>query len=96
MTISLTTYADDLAALANNFQSIQTHLNKLDKFCEWTGMELGVPKCAITGCPNKSKLKPNSFKTHITSQNISYRQQPIYVLHQNESYIYLGTQLVPH
>ena len=55
----------------------------------------GVPKCAITGCPNKSNIKPNTFKTNIIAQNITYRDQPIPVLYQNEPYVYLGIQLVP-
>ena len=58
-------------------------------------MELGVPKCAITGCPNKSKTNPEAFKVKIQAQNIHYRNQPLPVLHQNEPYVYLGIQLVP-
>ena len=95
LTISSAAYADDLATLTNNLQSLQTQLNKLDKFCAWAGMDLGVQKCAITGCPNKSKLSPEKFKTQIQNHNISYRNQPIPVLHQNEPYIYLGIQLIP-
>ena len=53
LTISSAAYADDLAAITNNLQSIQIQLHRLDKYCEWAGMDLGVPKCAITGCPNK-------------------------------------------
>jgi len=58
-------------------------------------MDLGVQKCAIRRCPNKSKTKPETFKTQIQNQNISYRNQSIHVLHQNEPYVYLGIQLVP-
>jgi hypothetical protein len=58
LTINSATYADDLATITNNLQSIQAQQNKLDKYCEWAGMDLGVPKCAVTGCPNKSKKKP--------------------------------------
>src|ERR1700738_5038355 len=54
--ISSVTYADDLAAIANKLEALQTQLNKLDKFSEWAGMDLGIPKCAVTGCPNKSTL----------------------------------------
>ena len=95
LTISSAAYADDLAIITNNLQSIQTQLNKLDKYCEWAGMDLGVPKCAITGCPNKSNIRPNTFKAKIQTQNITYRNQPIPILHQNEPYVYLGIQLVP-
>ena len=93
--ISSATYADDLAAIANKLQSLQTQLNKLDKFCEWAGMDLGIPKCAITGCPNKSKMNPLAFKTQIQNTNINYRNEPIPILSQNESYTYLGINLAP-
>ena len=73
LTINSAAYADDLAAITNNLKSIQTQLNKLDRYCEWAGMDLGVPKCAITGCPKKSTTKPNAFKAKIQSQNINYR-----------------------
>jgi hypothetical protein len=81
LTISSAAYADDLAAIINNLKSLQTQLNKLDKLCEWVGMDLGVQKCAITGCPNKSKLKPENskpkFKTiiYLTETN----QSPFYI-----------------
>jgi hypothetical protein len=95
-TISSAAYADDLFALTHTLPSIQTQLYKLDKFCRWSGMDLGISKCAITGCPNKSKMNPPNFKTFITTQNIHYRNQPnIPILHQDEPYIYLGIQLVP-
>jgi hypothetical protein len=90
LTISSAAYADDLAAITNNLQSIQTQLNKLEKYYDWAGMDLGVPKCAITGCPNKSKTKPETFKAKIQTQNINYKNQALPILHQNEPYVYLG------
>jgi hypothetical protein len=58
-------------------------------------MDLGVPKYAITWCPNKSKIKLETFKAKIQAQNINYKNQPLPNLHQNEPYVYLGIQLVP-
>jgi hypothetical protein len=58
-------------------------------------MDLGIFKCAIIGCHNKSKMNPPNFKTFITTQNIHYRNQPIPILYQDEPYTYLGIQLVP-
>lgn len=58
-------------------------------------MDLGIPKCAITGSPNKSKLHPTTFKALIQSTNINYRNQPIPVLNQHEPYTYLGINLAP-
>ena len=93
--ISSTAYADDLVAISNNTNSLQIQPNKIDKFCEWADMDLGVTKCVVTGCPNKTKMQPNKFKTYMTTQKISYKDQTLPVLHQNEPYVYLGIQLVP-
>ena len=65
LTINSAAYADDLAAITDNLQPIQTQLNKLEKYCDWAGMNLEVPKCAIIGCPNQTKLKPETFKAKI-------------------------------
>jgi hypothetical protein len=94
-TINSAAYADDLAILTNYIKSIQPQINKIDKFCQWTGMELGIPKCAITSCPNNKPMPATTFKAYIQSHNIKYRNQPIPVLHQNEPYVYLGNQLIP-
>ena len=95
ITINTAAYADDLAIIANKLTTIQPQLNKLDKYCEWTGMDLGITKCAITGCPNKSKMNQETFKAQIQATNITYRNQPIPILHQNKPYVYLGIQLIP-
>jgi hypothetical protein len=58
-------------------------------------MDLGIPKCAVTGCPNKSKISPTAFKTLIQNTNINYRTEPIPILNQNEPYTYLGISLAP-
>jgi hypothetical protein len=94
-TIYSAAYADDLAIITNNIKSIQPQINKIDKFCHWAGMELGIPKYAITGYPNYKPMLATTFKAYIQSHNIKYINQPILVLHQNEPYIYLGIQLIP-
>ena len=58
-------------------------------------MDLNLSKCAITRCPNKSKLKPATFKAYIQSQNITYNYQNFPILTQNEPYTYLGIHLTP-
>jgi hypothetical protein len=88
--VSSAAYADDLVVISNKLPSLQTQLNKLDKFCAWAGMDLGIPKCAITGYLNKSKINPQTFKALFQAQNTSYRNIPIPVLHQHEPYTYLG------
>jgi hypothetical protein len=94
-TLNSATYADDLAIITSDIKHIQPQINKIDKFCQWAGMELGIPKCAITGCPNNKPMPTTTFKAYIQSHNIKYRNQPIPVLHQNEPYVYLGIQLIP-
>ena len=93
--LSSAAYADDQAAISNNLTSLQLQLNKLDKYCEWAGMDLGIPKCAVTGCPNKSKLNLEAFKIHLENANINFWDQPIPTLSQHEPYVYLGINLVP-
>ena len=68
ITINTTVHADDLAIIANKLTTIQPQLNKLDKYCEWAGMDLGITKCAITWCPNKSKMNQETFKAQIKLQ----------------------------
>ena len=58
-------------------------------------MDLGISKCAISSCPNKSKLHPTTFKALIQSTNINYRSQSIPSLNQHEPYTYLGINLAP-
>jgi hypothetical protein len=94
-TLNSVAYADDLAIITSDIKHIQPQINKIDKFCQWAGMELGIPKCAITGCPNIKPMPTATFKAYIQSHNIKYRNQPISVLHQNEPYVYLGIQLIP-
>ena len=58
-------------------------------------MDLDILKCAITWCPNKSKLNAQAFKTQLTAININFRNQPIPILSQHEPYVYLGINLIP-
>ena len=87
-------YADDLVVISNNLTSLQHQLNKHDKLCEWAWIDLSIPKCTITGCPNKTRLNLQAFKTHINNTNINFRNQPIPILSQHEPYVYLGINLV--
>ena len=91
----LISHQQHIAAIANKLEALQTQLNKLDKFCKWSGMDLGISKCAVTRCPNKSKLNPTVFKALIQATNINYRNQPIPALSQHEPYTYLGINLAP-
>ena len=84
-----------LATLSNKLNTLQTQINKIDKFCKWSGMDVGMQKCAITGCPNKSKKNPIAFKTTLQNTNINYRGQSLPILTQNEAYVYLGIHVVP-
>jgi hypothetical protein len=94
-TLNSAAYVDDLAIIIDNIKNLQPQINKIDKFCQWAGMELGIPKCAITGCPNNKLILATTFKAYFQSHNIKYRDQLILVLHQNELYVYLGIQLIP-
>ena len=66
-TCTTTTYADDLAIITDNIRHIHPQVTKLQKFAQWSHMDLHLSKCAITRCPNNSKLKPATFKAYIQS-----------------------------
>ena len=93
-TKSSAAYADDLETLFSKIDSIFPQLNKIDNNCKWRGMILGINKCAITGCTNKTKLIPLEFTNQLRNANICFRHQPISILNQNEPNKYLGIQLV--
>ena len=40
ITISSVAFANDLTVITNKLHTLQIQLNKLDKFCEWAGMDL--------------------------------------------------------
>ena len=42
-------YADDLALLCDSIDQMQTQINKLERFCAWSGMRLAPHKCNLTG-----------------------------------------------
>lgn len=62
---------------------------------EWAYLDLNLLKYEITGCSNKSNLKPTTFKAYIQAQHIHFKNQPFLILTQNEPYTYLGIHLVP-
>jgi hypothetical protein len=94
-TLNSAAYADNLVILVNKLESLQPQINKIDRFCQWASMDLGITRCAITGRPNNQYMPPQTFKGYIQTKNITYRNQPIPVLHQDEPYTYLGINLVP-
>ena len=94
-TISLAAYVDDLAVISSCINHIQPQLNKIEFFCLWAGIGLGINKCALTGNPNRTKRNPPAFTIFLRNQNITFRNQPIPILHQNEAYKYLGIHLTP-
>ena len=93
--ISLATYVDDLAILANKLTSLQSQLNKLDQYCTRAGMDPCIPKCAVICCSNKSKLNPLNFKAKLQKTNINFINQSIPILSKHKPYFYLGISLVP-
>ena len=93
--ITLAAYADDLVIISSDINHIQSQLQKVDKFCKWAKMGLRINKCAITSCPNQSKLTPQKFTSFLQIKNIYFRDQFIPILHQNERYKYLGIYMIP-
>lgn len=57
-------------------------------------MDLGITKCVIIGCPNRTKLGPQAFIMNIQFVNINFRTQPMPMLNQHALDVYLGISLV--
>ena len=68
----------------DTIHNIQPQITKLQQFADWAHMDLNLAKYAITCCPNKSKLKPNTFEVFIQSQQITYKNKNFPTLTQNE------------
>lgn len=58
-------------------------------------MDLNLSKFAIIGCPNKLKIKPNTFEAYIRSQYVTYKSKHFPTLTHNEPYTYLGIHIIP-
>ena len=87
--------ADDLALILADIKNSPSQLEKIDKFYTWVGMGLGINKCAVTSCPNKSKLNLIKFTSFLQNQSICFWNQSIPICNQKKSYKYLGIHLVP-
>jgi retron-type reverse transcriptase len=64
-TLNSAAYADGLAIITSDIKHIQPQINKIEKFCQWAGMDLGIPKCAIIGCPNNKYMPAATYKAYI-------------------------------
>ena len=70
------TYVDNLAIITDNLVNKQPQIHKLQKFSEWSHLDLKLTKCAITKSPNKSKLEPHVLKVYIQAQKILLNNKP--------------------
>ena len=64
------TYANDIAIIIDDIKHLQPQINKIDKFCQWVGMELGIPKCTITRYLNNKPMATTTFEAYIQLHNI--------------------------
>ena len=51
--LSSAAYADDLGALTNSAQDLQTQCDKISRYAEWAGLQVNHAKCAVTGILHK-------------------------------------------
>jgi hypothetical protein len=93
--VSAAAYADDLATITNTIDNMKKQVTKLERYNTWAEVELGIPKCALTGCPNASHIPHATFKAYLQSQKVTYKGNHFPVLSQNEPYLYLGIQITP-
>lgn len=58
-------------------------------------MDLGISKCVVTCCSNKSKITIPRITTYLKGHNVNYKTQQLPILLQNEPSTHLGIKLVP-
>lgn len=87
-------YTDDLLVLSKEPSHLNRQVTKVDRYNEWTGMDLSLSKCAITDATFHSKLDINSLERNLTHK-VHYRGLPFPYLKPNQAYQYLGIQVIP-
>ena len=94
--INTSAYTNDVAIVLGDIKHAPSQIEKFDKFCTWAGMELGVNKCTLIGCPKKSKLNSIKFIAYLQNQNICFRNQEIPIFNQKNHTNISVSILFPH
>ena len=60
------TFADDLILISPCHLRLQCQFDKVLKYCQWAGLSLNAPKCAVTGILHHSAALAQSLTDHTT------------------------------
>eukprot|EP00961_Rhodomonas_salina_P275261 3718509-Rhodomonas_salina.1 len=84
--IAVTAFCDDLCLLSDNPHDMQTLLNIVSDFAEWSRMEVA---------PEKTEISAYDFgaRAPIPTAAIKYRGKPLTPLHPASPFKYLGIRL---
>jgi hypothetical protein len=100
--LSCPTFADDMALVAESTRDMQIQSAKVAAYEDWTGMSLGLSKCALTGIffPDSSAAGPCTKQQLMAKlAGVTHRHagdqygQPYPVLGPDEAYKYLGVRI---
>ena len=95
-------YADDISITTETLPNLKTQLHKLHLFSEYTGLELEIPKCVVTGAlwsRGNPKSRPNLrlLEDQISTIRLSGNSQgpKLAYLPPTSSYKMLGVHINP-
>ena len=95
-------YADDISITTGSLHNMIIQLRKLQLFSDYTGLQLEIPKCEITGAlwsqgNPMSKANLEQLRTQLSSINLSGKRDgpSLKFLPPNESYKMLGVHVNP-
>lgn len=92
-------FADDVVLATQTTHSLQRQIYKLHAWCQWTRMELGIKKCAITGLSfsprtaqplNASELQAQMSSISFRGKDSNSPGQSFPFLGPHDAYKYLG------
>ena len=104
LTTSNAAYADDLLMMTNSHLDLRTQAEKVEAFCTWSGLELNLGKCGITGVLYQdaaSGLISHPYRREIDmiknrTRLVKFKGQEFPFHHPDtQPYTYLGIELTP-
>ena len=80
-------FADDIALMTNSVQDMNTLLEQLQKFSDWSGMSMNLKKCEVTGfCYSKNR--------ECATDAIQFNGKRLAPLDRAKAFKYLGVWLM--
>ena len=90
-------YADDIAILTHNAIQMNAQVRKLQEFGKWAGLEVNIPKCAITAALHGTKACSVGTDmraiTDIVTREVHMDNKTFPPLGQSDPFKYLGIRI---